>query len=492
MVHKRDHFLPKGFAGENSKGISGGKSLGRRLMKACAALLLVLVLPAVPALGQTGDSSAASSSLQLVHPAGAENTGPPITLTLHDALERARQYDTAFSSAMTDAKIAHEDRVQARAALLPTTSFTTQELLTKGNGVLPSGRFVTNDGIHVYRAWGVFHQDLSPNTYLTTGYRRASAAEALAHAKAEIARRGLTVTVTRNYYTLIVAQRKYATAQQALNQAKRILAISNDLEQGGEVAHSDVIKSEIQFTQQKHAFQEAELAMDNARLALAVLVSPSLNENISAVDDLGSAQDLPPFNDVRAMAEHENPDVRAAMEAMRQASADVAAARGSFLPSLTIDVDYGIEANAFALSSRVSAALQDGRLPNLGHFLTANLSVPIWDWGTLRSKLHQAEFKRQQARVELSQTQRQVVSNLYVYYNEAVAARSEQEELHHAAELAAESLRLITLRYQAGESTIAELVDAQNMLTQTRNADDDGQARYRVALANLQTLTGSF
>jgi outer membrane protein TolC len=53
-------------------------------------------------------------------------------------------------------------------------------------------------------------------------------------------------------------------------------------------------------------------------------------------------------------------------------------------------------------------------------------------------------------------------------------------------------LRLTNLRYQAGESTVLEIVDAQNTLTLARNAFDDGQARYRVALANLQTLTGSF
>ena len=54
------------------------------------------------------------------------------------------------------------------------------------------------------------------------------------------------------------------------------------------------------------------------------------------------------------------------------------------------------------------------------------------------------------------------------------------------------SLRLIALRYQAGESTAFELVDAQNTLVQARNAADDAAARYRVALAELQTLTGPF
>jgi outer membrane protein TolC len=62
--------------------------------------------------------------------------------------------------------------------------------------------------------------------------------------------------------------------------------------------------------------------------------------------------------------------------------------------------------------------------------------------------------------------------------------------LRQALDLAAESLRLNTLRYQGGEATILELVDAQSALNQARNAYIDGLARYRLALANLQMLTG--
>jgi hypothetical protein len=35
------------------------------------------------------------------------------------------------------------------------------------------------------------------------------------------------------------------------------------------------------------------------------------------------------------------------------------------------------------------------------------------------------------------------------------------------------------------------VVDAQNTVTQARNAYDDGLVRYRAAIANLQTLTGN-
>jgi hypothetical protein len=37
-----------------------------------------------------------------------------------------------------------------------------------------------------------------------------------------------------------------------------------------------------------------------------------------------------------------------------------------------------------------------------------------------------------------------------------------------------------------------EVVDSQSTLAQARNGYDDGLARYRLALANVQTLTGKF
>jgi outer membrane protein TolC len=315
---------------------------------------------------------------------------------------------------------------------------------------------------------------------------------ALARAKAEVARRGLSGTVAKAYYGLIAAQRKYATAQQALDQAQRALQISQDLERGREVAHSDVVKSQLQHTAQEQAFQEAKFVMESARLDLAVLLFRDFNENFSIVDDLDIAPALPPMADVEAMAGRENPVLAQAMAALHATELDIAIARQAFLPTLTIDPVYGIEANAFALHSTVAAAKDVGAVPNLGYFVTASLNLPIWDWGVRRSKVKQAELKREQAALDLTTAQRTLIRNLHGFFGEAQTAREQVVLLRQAVDLASESLRLNTLRYQAGEATILELVDAQSTLTQARNAYDDGLVRYRVALGNLQTLTGVF
>jgi outer membrane protein TolC len=441
-----------------------------------------------------GWAQPANLALVSQQPAATQSSTPqaPVTLSLKDALALAEKNDPGVLAATSDAASAREDRNQARAAIYPNLSGRSEYLGTQGNGKLASGRFVTNDGVHVYRDWAVVHQDLSPGAFMRTGVQRAEAGEALARAKLEIARRGLAATVTKAYYALIAAQRKYSSAQQALDQAEGFLTISQQLEKGREVAHSDVVKAELQENTQEQALQEAKLGMESARLDLAVLVSRTFDENFTVVDDLDIAPTLPPLPEVEAMASRENPTLAAAMQTLRGTSLDVSIARQAYLPTFTVDAVYGIEANAFALHSAVAANKELGPMPNLGYFVTASLNIPVWDWGVRRSKVRQAELKHEEAAVDLSVAQRTAIRNLRGAYNEAQTARQQVELERRAVDMSSENLRLNTLRYRAGEATILDLTDAQTSLIQARNAFSDGMVRYRIAISNLQTLTGTF
>jgi outer membrane protein TolC len=155
------------------------------------------------------------------------------------------------------------------------------------------------------------------------------------------------------------------------------------------------------------------------------------------------------------------------------------------LPRLALDYWYGIDAPQFAIYDQ-------NHVRNLGYAAAATLNIPVWNWGITQSKIRQANLQQQQAKVELNATRRQLLANIQSAYREADAARAELDLLQQSFDLAAESLRLTNLRYQGGEATVLEVVDAQNTLTAARDAFDDGQARYKIALANLQTLTGTF
>lgn len=420
---------------------------------------------------------------QVTSPTASTN-GAPLTITLQDALQRARLNDPQYRSAVTDFGVAHGDMVQARAGLLPSVNYNTSFIYTQGTGrpEILTSKFLANNGVHEYISQGDVHEALSLTNY--GDFRRSGAALAEARAKAEIAARGLVVTVTQAYYGLVAAERKYATAQRAATEASRFLDISQKLESGGEVARADVIKARIQAQQQQRELQEAQLDMERSRLDLAVLLFQDFNQDFTVVDDLQTPEPLPTFPEIETAGKKNNPDLRAALSAYQAAQHSVTSAWGGLLPALSVDYFYGIDAAHFATST-------DG-VRNLGYSAVATLQIPIFSWGSDRSKLKQAELRRDQAQVELTHAQRELLAHLREFYNEADTARSEMESLASSAEFAADSLRLTTMRYQAGESTVLEVVDAQNTLTQARNAYDDGQARYRVAVANLQTLTGSF
>ena len=122
----------------------------------------------------------------------------PATLTFEDALKLARKNSPTYRSAVTDSGVAHEDKVQSRAGLLPNVNFNSQAIYTQPRaGALPTDpRFIAGNGVHEYSAQGNVHEALSLEGL--GGFRHAQAAEAVARARAEIAARGLVLTVVQN------------------------------------------------------------------------------------------------------------------------------------------------------------------------------------------------------------------------------------------------------------------------------------------------------
>ena len=414
-----------------------------------------------------------------------QDSQAPVTLTLQDALQRAKNLDPTYRNALTAAGIAREDHVQARAALLPGVTENTQYLYTQGNGTA-TPRYIANNGVHEYVAQGNAHELVSGAQFADSS--RTAAAAAAARAQAEVAARGLVATVVKTYYAEIVARRKYSNAQLAADEANGFFELSKKLEGGGEVAHSDVIKANLQANDAQRGLREAQLEMDRSHIELAVLVFPNFNQNFSTVDDLRLPPPLPPMQEIEQQAKTKNPQLYAAIQAVNAANLEVLASKAAYLPSLTLDYFYGIDASHFA----VYTPTPEGRIRNLGYSASATLNIPIWNWGATHSKIRQSELRRDQAQVELSAAQRKLIGDLKTLYAEADAARIELDVLQQSADLAAQSVRLTNLRYQAGEATALEVVDAQNSLVTARNNYDDGEARYRLAIANLQTLTGVF
>ena len=407
-------------------------------------------------------------------------------LTLQQALALAKQNSVQFQAALTDSKVAQQDSRQSLAALLPTATFNTSAIYTQSNG--PHGvKFIANNAVHEYISQGDVHEVLDVASIAV--YRRAAALAAASKARADIAARGLVVTVVQNYFAVSAAEQKLEAAKRTADEGQKFLQLTQDLEKGGEAAHSDVIKAELQAQDRKRQLQEAQLALLNARLNLAILVFPDFNDNFTVVDDLHAPVPLPTRDEFEVQAAHDNPDIRAALATVKAADQEVFAARAGYLPTITLDYFYGIDAPNYAINSTLPPP-DNTKYSNLGSAATAALTWELWNWGTTQSRITQAELRRTQTKRELSLAQRTLLSEMRSLYAEAETALQELSGLQRSAELASDSLRLTTLRYKNGEATVLEVVDAQTSFASANAGYQDGAVRYRVALANLQTLTG--
>lgn len=416
---------------------------------------------------------------------------PVPALTLDQAMAAAMANDPTYAASLAAHGSAKADASIARGALLPNATANGQYLYTQPSGLrVPDGQggvtdgviFIANNAVHEYIGQLLVNENLSVAGFANLARTRALAARAAADL--ESARRDLALRVVQLYFGFLDAQSKLQVAKQARDEALDFTQLTQKLERGREVAHADVVKAELEFQQRDREQGDASLAEERARLDLGTLLFPDPRTPYSlAVQTI--APPLPSLSDVQEEASHNNPDLRSALEASKAANAAVAAARAGYLPSFSFNYTYGIDAPEVEANG-------PRHVRNLGYSAFASIDFPVWDWFATHEKVQQSQLEQKAARIALTAMQRTLIAQLQEYYNEARVAYAQVASLKTSVETAEESLRLTKLRYQAGEATALEVVDAENSLALVQGQQADGVLRYRVALANLQTLTGVF
>ncbi len=428
----------------------------------------------------------------LMLPSLAQEAPPPgtISISLSDAILRAQQNEPVFAGALAAQKTTSIDSYLAKAALLPSVVYHNQVLYTQSNGqknqssqagVQSSPIFIANNAVHEYASQASINETISVKQFADA--RVASANAARTAAELEVARRGLVSAVVGLYYSVAASARKQAVLAEALQEAQQFTDMTQKREAAREVAHADVLKAQLLQQQRQRDHADAKLAADKARLELAVLLFPD-PRTAYAVETSQIPSSLPAREQVEKLASTNNPEIRSALADLRAGNAEVASAKAAYLPGLALNFTYGIDAPQFAKYGSDGAR-------NLGYSVSATLDIPVWDWFSTQKRVKQSEIRRNVAGVNLTAAQRRLVATLEETYAEAVSAWDQMALLEQSVQTAAESLRLTKLRYQAGESSALEVVDAQTAYVTAQTAQADGRVRCQTALASLQTLTGT-
>ena len=414
----------------------------------------------------------------------------PVAISLDEAITRARANEPNFAAAAAASRVGSINVSIARAALLPSAVYHNQYVFTQANGsafngtsgLVPSpARFIANSAVHEYTSQGIVSETVGLQQL--TALSLASAEAAVAKAELEIARRGLVATVVGLYYGSLAADEKVGVANRAAAEVDSFTRQTQQREAAREAAHADVIKAQLQQQQRARDVADALLVQQKAHLELGVLLFPDPRSPYSLLSS-GAAPPLATHAEVEAAASARNPELQSALASLRASTLSVKAAKAAYLPDLTLNFAYGIDAEQFARYNRFGDK-------NLGYSAGATLDIPIWDWLSTAHRIKQTEILRDSARIVLSATQRRLIAQLDESYAEAATARDQIDSLQVSVTTATESLRLIRMRYTDGEATVLEVVDAQNSLIAAELAHEDGLVRYRTAIANLQLLTGT-
>ena len=414
------------------------------------------------------------------------------SLTLRQAIDRALGENPQTAAAEADVAAADAGAAMARAALLPRVSFT--EDLSRGNDPvyvfgtkLRQQRFTQSDfslnslnrptpvGDFVTRAsgqWMLF--DWFENQRQIRGAQLG--AESLRAARQAV-NQAVVLEVVQAYQTVLYAERQRGVAEQEEQTSEALLHDAQTRVKAGLAIDSDLLAAQVNLAERKQERMAAQGAVDEAWAELEAAMGEAVSPR-PALQPI-EAKSFPDgvLADEMIAALRARPD----LEALRQQSAAqqqaVRAAHADFLPQVSAYGNWETDRQTFAGNGG------DNWVAG------AQLNLDSLPFGK-RAHLEAARAAQQKAEAEERGQEQQIrlaVNRAFIGHQTAEQIVATARE---SMEQSTESLRILRNRYDAGLSTMTDLLRAEDAQRQSQN--DYWRAAYgnAVAYAELLYATG--
>lgn len=313
--------------------------------------------------------------------------------------------------------------------------------------------------------------------------RNMSAAALERYAATEEAQRAaqisLVAEVASVYEAVLADERLLALSQQTLSSRSESHQRQIQLREQGASSEYDLRQSESLLQAAKVALAQATRQRALDENALTVLTGSSLPVGLlpahGADWDSQIMADLPAGLPSELLAAR--PDIRAQEALLRAANANIGVARAAFFPRITLTGALGSSSN------ELSGLFDSGS--RAWSFLP-QITLPIFDAGRNRANLNVAKADKDIAIAQYDKT----IQVAFREVADALAGRATLgDELRAVqAQEQAEQVRyrLAKLRYEGGESSYLEYLDAQRALFGAQ------QQSIRTSLAELQNRIGLY
>jgi outer membrane protein TolC len=426
-------------------------------------------------------------------PAG-EAPGPE--LTLGDAVRTALEKHPALRAAEHAAVAAASGVDQARAGFFPRVDLS-EGVVQSNNPVyvfgslLNQGRFtaadfalnrlnnpdpITNWRTNLSGSVPLF---LGGRTVL--GYQQAQLGrDAAEHGRAR-AEQEVIFGVIRAYSAVLLSREAQEAVEAAVRTAEANLAAAESRYDAGVVVASDALAARVRLARLR---EEAIAAANHVRLSQAALneaMGVSLDQPHRIAGRLQApAHAYDGLEGLEAMAREHRPDYRQVELEVQRLEKDILRAKGAFLPTMHLMGNYELNNNRFASDGQESWSV--------GVVLNLNL----FNGGGDRARITEAQANHQRAAAQRDRVARAIGLEVHDAFLASHTARARTAVARDAVAQAEESLRIVQDRYDAGLTTIVELLDSETALTAartnlTRTLYDAtvSQARLELSLGRL-------
>jgi outer membrane protein, multidrug efflux system len=305
---------------------------------------------------------------------------------------------------------------------------------------------------------------------------QAAASEALLDSQ----RLGIAAEVLRQYFILRGLDTQEAVIYDTLKSRREALSIQKSRAEAGLTDGLSSSRASTEVELADNDLASVQRQRGSAEHALAVLCGTRPAD--FSVSHRAAESSLPSIRaGLPAEVLHRRPDVRAAEQELRAASARIGVAEAAFYPNFSLSTDAGFE------SLDVKRFLNwENRVLSLG----AGITAPIFDAGANRSNYAAARSRYDEALAAYRQTLLIALREVEDALVDLKGLAQSRSALSRALASGKDTKRLSQERFDKGLTTYLEVVDADRSLLQTRLALAQVDSQQRVTLAALAKALG--
>jgi outer membrane protein len=431
----------------------------------------------------------AAAVAAMIGPAAAQT---PNTLGLTQAVEAALENHPLVRSARLGIEQASNRTSEARAELAP--KIRVSETLTRGNNpvfvfgsLLEQGRFGPQNfalpALNNPESTTNLRTALSATVPVFDGMKTAAriAQSRIGNDQAlrqkENVEQRVRFEVIDDYFAVLVADATLNVASEAVRMADSDVRRARDRLDAGLAVESDLLGAQVQLAEFKQQRIQAAGDIATARALLNVAMGlPSNSRQTLTVQLLKKKFDVAEPDELVERALLHRVDFQQAESGIALAERRVSERRSEYLPELNVFASIGSSGRNLTTGSA-------------DYTVGAGISFNLFDLGR-PARLGQALVDKRIAQTERDRVADQIRVEVVRAYNRYRSAEEQVEVAEAALSQATEGLRIIQDRYEAGLTTITDVLRAETALVRTRMNVAVSRHGHYLGYANVLLSTG--